>query len=156
MQNYCWRVAFGYYNIKLHRYFSVAFFWLFFQFSVKDFRSRSHSSWAVLNTKIVWHCSIKFIGMPIAWYNPTFHSNVRGTTYVLMSSTSGRASAKKRPFTTAEKDIIDKYLDSFIRRKEIPSKSDIEALLCAEPQMERTWRNIKDYCRNRIITMSKK
>ena len=50
-----------------------------------------------------------------------------------------------------EQDLVDRYLGGFIRRLELPGKSDIDALLTAQPELNRTWRNVKDYCRNRIL-----
>ena len=60
--------------------------------------------------------------------------------------------ANRQPWTKVEKNVVYKYLASFIQQKEIPRKSDIEILLEAEPHINRTWRNIKDYCRNLYLT----
>ena len=74
----------------------------------------------------------------------------------MFNFTTGQALlANRQPWTNVERNAVHRYLGSFIQRKVIPGKSDIEILLEAEPHINRTWRNIKDYCRNLYQTNHK-
>ncbi|XP_022112049.1 uncharacterized protein LOC110991147 isoform X2 [Acanthaster planci] len=54
---------------------------------------------------------------------------------------------KRRPWTTAEKTDVQEGLRKFFQLRKVPDKLDIEAA-CTVALQTRTWRNIKDFCRN--------
>lgn len=59
--------------------------------------------------------------------------------------------AKKRPWTTAEKVAVDKHLGRLLDKNKLPGKKDITACMNAEAALKsRTWRNVKDFCRNKL------
>ena len=53
----------------------------------------------------------------------------------------------RRPWTTAEKTDVQEGLRKFFQLRKVPGKLDIEAA-CTVALQTRTWRNIKDFCRN--------
>ena len=66
-----------------------------------------------------------------------------------------QASAKpqvKRAWSTQERVAVETHLKKFIIQGVLPGKKNIEK--CIEMEQEilknRTWRNVKDYCRNKI------
>ncbi|XP_033644549.1 uncharacterized protein LOC117304284 isoform X1 [Asterias rubens] len=54
---------------------------------------------------------------------------------------------KRRPWTAQEKKDVTEGLQRFILLKKIPGKRDIESS-CPVALQTRTWKNIKDFCRN--------
>ena len=63
-------------------------------------------------------------------------------------------STKKKEWTQEEKDVVSRHLGSYILRGNLSGK--IIIVKCMEPERvlkNRSWRNIKDYCRNQIRSM---
>ncbi|XP_033644799.1 uncharacterized protein LOC117304448 isoform X2 [Asterias rubens] len=58
-----------------------------------------------------------------------------------------RRQFKRRPWTAQEKKDVTEGLQRFILLKKIPGKRDIESS-CPVALQTRTWKNIKDFCRN--------
>ncbi|XP_071792889.1 uncharacterized protein [Asterias amurensis] len=58
-----------------------------------------------------------------------------------------RRQFKRRPWTAQEKKDVTEGLQRFFLLKKIPGKRDIESS-CPVALQTRTWRNIKDFCRN--------
>ena len=58
------------------------------------------------------------------------------------------------PWTAAEKTAVIKHLGGFILQKKLPGKNKIlEAIRASHGVLEkRNWRNIKDFCRNKMKT----
>lgn len=58
----------------------------------------------------------------------------------------------KLPWTEAERMAVERHFSKFLLLEErgLPGKNDILRCLDAEPDLSRrTWKNIKDYVRNR-------
>jgi hypothetical protein len=63
----------------------------------------------------------------------------------------------KRPWTNEEKSAVMKHLKRYILMSKIPGKSTIEECIRKETALKgRTWRNVKDFCRNTITTLKRK
>lgn len=63
----------------------------------------------------------------------------------------------KRQWTTEEKEAVFRHLGKFILLKALPGKKSIDDCISAEPILKnRSWRIVKDYCRNRITALKRK
>jgi len=64
----------------------------------------------------------------------------------------------KKPWSREEKEAVLRHFRQFILDSHLPGKRAIE--LCKQQQQHvlaaRSWRNIKDFCRNEILACSKK
>ena len=62
----------------------------------------------------------------------------------------------KKAWAEDEQAAVSRHLFPAIIRGRLPGKCDIEQCIKAEPVLKnRTWKNIKDYCRSRIKHHSK-
>ena len=65
---------------------------------------------------------------------------------------------RKRPWSKEEKEAVLRHLRRFILDSRLPGKEAIE--LCKEKEQHildgRSWRNIKDFCRNAVLASRKK
>lgn len=53
-----------------------------------------------------------------------------------------------------EKCAVLRHLDTLILMHRLPGKMDVEKCKRAEPDAnERSWRNVRDFCRNRITSL---
>ena len=65
--------------------------------------------------------------------------------------------SRKRTWVKEEQDAVLKHLSKFILLKRIPGKMDIDNCIAKEPALSRrSWKNVKDFCRNRILSTHKK
>jgi hypothetical protein len=58
----------------------------------------------------------------------------------------------QRTWSKKETEAVMRHLEKMILRKQVPKKTEI--LLCMEAERSlstRTWQNIRDFCRNRIV-----
>lgn len=59
---------------------------------------------------------------------------------------------KRKTWTDEEKSAVELHFKAFIEGKKLPGKLDIEAVIDQEPVLQqRTWQNIKDFCRNALL-----
>lgn len=64
---------------------------------------------------------------------------------------------QRRLWTKEEKFAVEKHFLSTILRGKLPGAGAIKQCLSEEPVLSnRNWRNVKDFCRNRITSMEKK
>ncbi|XP_027889872.1 uncharacterized protein LOC114154727 [Xiphophorus couchianus] len=92
-----------------------------------------------------------------------FYQQRRGATGCSMpdalknSKTEGLHNQAKLAWNKAEVQAVEKHLMSFIKKHKIPQKSDCVQCLEAEPRalMNRSWKGVKDYVRNRITTLQR-
>ena len=64
---------------------------------------------------------------------------------------------KKQPWTEGEKAAVLRHFESHIIFGRIPKKDEIGKCLTREPSLEhRTWKNVKDFVRNKITTRQNK
>jgi len=71
------------------------------------------------------------------------------------SSLAKRTNVKRRPWTEEEKAAVMKQLGKQILRKTLPRKKEIENCLRVEPELRhRNWRNVKDFCRNKMQSLN--
>jgi hypothetical protein len=62
----------------------------------------------------------------------------------------------RRLWQQHEQEAVKKYMLQFIVRGQLPKKDDIEPWLATEPALaSRSWKNIKDFVRNSIISNSR-
>jgi hypothetical protein len=64
----------------------------------------------------------------------------------------------RRPWSAMEQQAVDRHLGKFLRTFKLPGRKDIDACLSAEPILAvngRSWKNVKDYIRNRIVACKK-
>lgn len=78
----------------------------------------------------------------------------------IVSSEQGNASPlksrQKRAWLPEEKKAVMKHLENYILAKKLPGADAIRKCISAEPALKyRSWRNIKDFCRNKITTMDR-
>ena len=67
---------------------------------------------------------------------------------------AGTTNAERKECTEEEEDVISRHLGSYILRGNLPGK--IIIVKCMEKEWvlkNRSWKNIKDYCRNQIQSM---
>lgn len=68
----------------------------------------------------------------------------------------GVKSHHKRAWSAEEKKAVMKHLDNYILAKKLPGADAIRKCIDAEPALKhRSWKNIKDFCRNKITTMDR-
>ncbi|KAJ8049630.1 hypothetical protein HOLleu_02461 [Holothuria leucospilota] len=61
---------------------------------------------------------------------------------------------KHRPWTPEERQAVKRNLHHLLVLNTLPGKADIERCIAKEPALHsRTWRNIKDFCRNMMKSM---
>lgn len=59
---------------------------------------------------------------------------------------------KRRPWNAAEKAAVHKHFGKLIMSRTLPGKDKIIKCLQAEPCLQnRSWQNIKDFCRNSFL-----
>lgn len=81
-------------------------------------------------------------------------SKVRSTT---SSSNVPQKTTKRKAWSTDERDAIMKHFSGLILRNKLPGKTEIESVMVKEKSLHsRSWRNIKDFCRNCIVSKSRK
>ncbi|PIK57336.1 hypothetical protein BSL78_05725 [Apostichopus japonicus] len=81
-------------------------------------------------------------------------SKVRSTT---SSSNVPQKTTKRKAWSTDERDAIMKHFSGLILRNKLPGKTEIERVMVKEKSLHsRSWRNIKDFCRNCIVSKSRK
>ncbi|XP_040928109.1 uncharacterized protein LOC114861677 isoform X2 [Betta splendens] len=73
------------------------------------------------------------------------------------SRSKGSQIKDKRKWGEAEVKAVEKHLMRFIQEHKVPQKDDCLACLSAEPGAlrKRTWKAVKDYVRNRSITLQR-
>lgn len=63
---------------------------------------------------------------------------------------------QKRPWSPEEKQAVLNHLGKYILQKKLPGADVIRKCIAAEPVLKcRSWKNIKDFCRNSITTIRK-
>ncbi|KAL3882846.1 hypothetical protein ACJMK2_029150 [Sinanodonta woodiana] len=73
---------------------------------------------------------------------------------VPIGSDIAKRTVKRRPWTEEEKAAIMKHLGKLIIRMMPPGKNEINNCLRTEPALRlRNWRNVKDFCRNKIQSL---
>ncbi|XP_071810901.1 uncharacterized protein [Apostichopus japonicus] len=81
-------------------------------------------------------------------------SKVRSTT---SSSNVPQKTTKRKAWSTDERDAIMKHFSGLILRNKLPGKTEIERVMVKEKSLHsRSWRNIKDFCKNCIVSKSRK
>lgn len=62
----------------------------------------------------------------------------------------------KRPWSKEERDAVEKHLLTYILRGKIPGADEIRKCLREENVLNgRNWKNVKDFCRNKIISINR-
>ena len=62
-----------------------------------------------------------------------------------------KTKAVKKTWSLEEKKAVLKHLGKFIVKNKLPGKKDIDDCIRAETILcERSWRNVKDFCRNKM------
>lgn len=65
-----------------------------------------------------------------------------------------RKTIKKKQWTREEKASVKKHLERFLVMGQLPGKRDCEKCIAEEKALkDRTWKNVKDFCRNQITAM---
>lgn len=87
------------------------------------------------------------------WFD--YNQTVKFEFYYLASK--GGQKQNRRKWSESEQNAVIKHLEKFILTRRLPGKSDVEKCLKAEPVLNgRTWRNVRDFCRNRYISIERK
>ena len=79
-------------------------------------------------------------------------------TNVFFCPLQGKATQKKTPWQQTEVQAVERQMNRFITSCIVPSKSDCDKCLRAEPEAlkDRTWQNLKFYVYNRITAYKRK
>ena len=64
---------------------------------------------------------------------------------------------KKRSWSDEERAAVDRHLGTHIEKNRLPGKMEIERCIRSESALkERTWKNVKDFCRNLMTSKNRK
>ncbi|KAI4905149.1 hypothetical protein NFI96_011546, partial [Prochilodus magdalenae] len=76
----------------------------------------------------------------------------------VMRSSKGKVTPKKTPWQQTEVQAVERHMNRFLTSCIVPSKSDCEKCLRAEPEAlkNRDWKNLKFYVYNRITAYKRK
>jgi len=70
----------------------------------------------------------------------------------------GSSNAPKKKCEDSEVKALERHMIKFIKTCKVPGKQDCERCIHAEPESlkQRTWTGVKNYLRNRIMTLKRK
>lgn len=70
------------------------------------------------------------------------------------ASTKKKKNTKHRPWSEYEREAVKRNLHHILVLNQLPGKKAIEDCISKEPSLStRSWRNVKDFCRNALKSM---
>ena len=70
----------------------------------------------------------------------------------------GKKTVQKRSWTLKESAAVERHLGKYIRRNQVPGKSECESCIAAESEdlQNRDWKAVKYFVNNRICAVRRK
>ncbi|XP_078023681.1 uncharacterized protein LOC144463423 [Epinephelus lanceolatus] len=63
----------------------------------------------------------------------------------------------RRPWSEAERMAVEKHLGNFMAEQRVPGKEHcLQAIQAEKALSERSWKNVKDYVHNKIVTLNRR
>lgn len=102
--------------------------------------------------------SLRMVDPGLATYRNCSTSLIHLGKHLFFYSFTGKTPHKRTPWQPAEVKAVERHMKAFIHGCTVPSKSDCEKCLRAEPEALkiRDWQNIKFFVYNRITAYKRK